>query len=373
MPSKADKPANRTSPESDSGRREQSKQDGEAAAGQKETGSGREWLDAVLFALFAALIIRIFFFEAFRIPTPSMERNLLVGDFLLVSKLHYGPRLPMTLGIPFTDIYWEGVELPYARLPGFDEIERGDAVVFNWPPENGPIDRKTHYIKRAVGLPGDTLQIIDKVVLVNGDTLGIGPGMQQHWIVHKSGPRVELPGAVLRELGIRESWRVNAREEQVRINATLEAKEAIEELPYVERVDPAVLPPSARGMVAFPSGSGFNRDQFGPVVVPREGLTVELNDETWRLYERAVTVFEGHQARRRTDGTIFVDGAEAETYTFGQNYYFMMGDNRDDSQDSRAWGFVPADHVVGKAFLIYFSWDKERNVPRLGRIFDRVR
>ena len=346
---------------------------GTSSPGMPKTKSrGREWLDAVVFALLAALIIRAFFFEAFRIPTPSMERNLRVGDFLLVSKLHYGPRLPVTLGIPFTDIYWSGLELPYLRLPGLRSVERGDAVVFNWPPERGPVDRKTHYIKRAVGLPGDTLQVIDKVVYVNGEPLPLGEGMQQHWIVQKSGPRVELPGAVLREHGITESWRVEGRGDQVRINATPSARAAIEELPYVERVEPATLPPTARGMPVFPPGSGFNRDQYGPIVVPRRGMTVALNDTTWSLYERAITRFEGHAARRRADGTFFIDGERAETYTFEQDYYFMMGDNRDDSQDSRAWGFVPADHLVGKAFLIYFSWDKERNVPRPGRIFDRI-
>jgi signal peptidase I len=335
----------------------------------------REWLDALVFALVAALIIRTFFFEAFRIPTPSMEKNLLVGDFLLVSKLHYGTRTPITLGIPFTDIYLPGAEFPFFRLPGFGDVDRGDSFVFNYPPEDVPIDRKTHYIKRAIGLPGDTLEIRSKVVYVNGQAYPLDEGMQQEWIVQKSSPEVRLPGPRLRELGVEQVVPFESRSEVLIRFATTQAAEEIASWPYVQRVEPFVEPPAARtgnGTSTYPAGAGFTRDEFGPVVIPAKGTTVELNDETWRLYEPVIRRFEGHTTRSDGSGRYEINGQPAERYTFEQDYFFAMGDNRDNSLDSRFWGFVPEDHVVGKAFLIYFSWDTETNLPRIGRLFNLI-
>ena len=259
----------------------------------------REWFDALLFALIAALIIRTFFFEAFRIPTPSMEKNLLVGDFLLVSKLHYGPRTPITLGIPFTDIYIKGLELPFFRIPGFTDVQHGDPIVFNHPPENLAIDRKTHYIKRAIGLPGDSLALIDKVVHINGVPDPLNAGMQQQWIVHKTGAQVQLPVPRLDELGAR-IITFNRNPSQVIIQATPGAVQAIAEWPYVERVEPATMPagvPEQRTAI-FPAGSNFNRDNYGPIYIPKAGQTITLTDENWTLYEEVINRFEGRNVAR---------------------------------------------------------------------------
>jgi signal peptidase I len=326
-----------------------------------------------VFALVAALIIRTFFFEAFRIPTPSMEKNLLVGDFLLVSKMHYGTRTPITLGVPFTDIYLPGFQLPFFRLPGFGDVKRGDSFVFNYPPDDAPIDRKTHYIKRAMGLPGDTLSVQSKVVHVNGRAIPLDAGMQQEWIVEKSSPEVRLPGPRLRELGIEQVVPLNERSEVLVRFATTHAADEIASWPYVERVEPFIEPPGTRtGNETFPPGSHFTRDNYGPVYIPAAGSTVELSDSTWALYEEIITRYEGHSGRRLGSGRFEIDGKPATSYTFDQDYYFAMGDNRDNSLDSRFWGFVPEDHVVGKAFLIYFSWDADDNLPRIGRIFNLI-
>jgi signal peptidase I len=302
-----------------------------------------------------------------------MEKNLLVGDFLLVSKLSYGPRTPITLGIPFTNIHLKSLELPFGRLPGFGEVERGEAFVFNYPPEEAAIDRKTHYIKRAMGLPGDTLSLIDKVVHINGEPIPLMSSMQQEWMVYKTTPEVQLPMSRLRELGV-EAALATGRPGQVLLRyGTPEAAAEIESWPYVDRVEPFVLPNHAadNGMI-FPKGSSFNRDNYGPLVIPRSGQTVHLTDQTWPMYEELITRYEKHEARRTGTNTFEIDGQTVTSYTIEQDYYFAMGDNRDNSLDSRAWGFVPGDHVVGKAFLIYFSWDAESG-PRFSRLFNLIK
>lgn len=341
------------------------------AAGAR--GKVREWLDALVFALVAALIIRTLFFEAFRIPTPSMEKSLLVGDFLLVSKMHYGTRLPITIGIPFTDFYLPGFELPFFRLPGLGDVKRGDSFVFNYPPEDVPIDRKTHYIKRAMGLPGDTLEVRAKQVYINNEAIPLAAGMQLEWVVEKSSPEVRLPGPRLRELGVEQVVPMLNRSEVLIRFATAEAADKIASWPYVEKVLPFVEPPGARnGNGTYPPGREYTRDNYGPVYIPAKGATITLNDESWDLYQTVIRRFEGHSAQRTGPGRYEIDGQIVETYTFSQNYYFAMGDNRDNSLDSRFWGFVPENHVVGKAFLIYFSWDKDKNFPRFGRLLNLI-
>ena len=327
--------------------------------------AAKEWFDALLFALIAALIIRTFFFEAFRIPTPSMEKSLLVGDFLLVSKIHYGPRTPLTLGIPFTGIYIKNFQLPYTRLPGLTSVKRYDVMVFNWPPEDKPIDRKTHYIKRVIGLPGDSLAVRNKTVFVNGDSLAPLPTMQQQWLMQVK-PGVILPVRRLKALDVDEI-RQTRKPNLYLITATFQAAEDIRQWPYIERLEPYILPVGFHDPQIYPPGSPYNRDQYGPVYVPKAGDTIPLNEHTWALYEPVIRRYEGHRTRHAA-GHYEIDGKPAQEYTFQQDYYFVMGDNRDDSLDSRFWGFVPADHVVGKAFIIYFSWDVEQGMPRLNRI-----
>ena len=348
---------------------------GEKSPKKKKKGVVREWLDAMIFAIIVMVIVRTLLFDLFRIPTPSMEKSLLVGDYLFVSKLHYGTRTPITLGIPFTQIYLRNLELPWTRVPGFSSIKRGDAVVFNWPGDTEPmIDRKTHYIKRVVGLPGDSLSINDKVVHINGEPHPINETMQQHWYVYKSDERAMLSAPRLREMGVVEITRT-ANPSVDRVLSTQQVAEEVEALPYVDRVIPAVERNHARFRnYIYPKGQEYTTDNYGPVLIPKEGLTVTLTPENWSMFEPVITQHEGFTAAIDSEtGEFIIDGQRVSSYTFEQDYYFMMGDNRDNSEDSRFWGFVPYDHVVGKAILVYFSWDKDGTVPLVGQIrYDRL-
>ncbi len=337
-------------------------------------GKFREWVDALVFAVVVMLIVRTLFFDLFRIPTPSMEKSLMVGDYLFVSKLHYGTRTPMTLGIPFTSVYLKGLKFPFFRFPGFSEVQRGDAVVFNWPADNvSAIDRRMHYIKRIMGLPGEALEVRDKVVYIDGVPKDMTSGMQQSWTVHKTDPRAQLSPSALEDLGVTEIVQ-NQGSAVVLIVATEAAVDVIRSWSWVERVEPAIAPPNDRyNQLMYPSGRGYTPDNYGPVWIPKEGETVQITDENWPLIRTAITRYEGHTAERTGPGEFTIDGLAAETYRFEQNYYFAMGDNRDNSEDSRFWGFVPMDHVVGKAILVYFSWDSDAKLPRFKRLFSLIR
>lgn len=349
-----------------------SQTNGRSDAKRKEKSAIREWTDAFVFVLIAMLIVRTLIFDLFRIPTPSMEKSLLIGDYLFVSKVHYGTRTPLTIGIPFTQIYLKGIRLPHTRLPGFTDVERWDAVVFNFPPEDKPVDRKMHYIKRVVGMPGETLHVVDKVVHVDGDALPLQEDMQQYWNVHKNDPRVHLSGAALRDLGVSD-FQATSNPTVVRVLATQEAVAEIESWPWVDRVDPYVAPEDVGySALMYPAERGYTPDNYGPIQIPENGQTITLTDDNWAVYEPVISRYEGHTARQLDDGTFEIDGERTNTYTFGQNYFFVMGDNRDNSEDSRFWGFVPMDHIVGKAVLIYFSWDGEAMLPRFGRLFNVI-
>ncbi len=331
----------------------------------------REWMDALLFAAIAALIIRTFFFEAYRIPTPSMEETLLTGDFLVVSKINYGPRTPMVLGVPFTNIYLPGLTLPWTRIPGYESIERNDIVVFNYPIDVAPIAAKTNYIKRCVGVPGDTLSIRDKELFVNNESAQHFPGIQKNYIVTVQ-ERVRLSPAKVRAAGA-ELIRAEGPD-SYRVNMTRSEAETISNWNEVTGVEPFVLPDSYNefSRVDFSFSSGFmNHDHLPSTVVPFEGQEVTLTADNWHVYENIITRYEGNNVERNGNSFI-INGEETNTYTIQQDYYFLMGDNRDDSEDSRFWGFVPHDHVVGKAGLIYFSWDSERWLPRFNRLLNFV-
>ena len=301
-----------------------------------------------------------------------MEETLLVGDFLLVSKLHYGPRTPMTLGVPLTDIYVRGLELPFVRFPGFTDVDREDIVVFNWPEERVPVDRKTHYIKRVVGLPGDSLHVRDKVLHVNGEEQPLEPTMQWEWRVEKK-DQVVLPVSRLRSLGI-EEWINTDNPNSVRMVMTPSSAGTVGSWPYIQSIEPAVAtnPGAFRGEL-FPNGRGYTPDNYGPVHIPADGETVTLTEDNWPLYREVISRFEENDVRRLGGGRFEINGEVTSTYTFEQDYYFMMGDNRDRSQDSRFWGFVPETHIVGKAFIIYFSWNPEESFPRFGRMLNLIR
>jgi len=361
----------------DERRRRKAHRSAEHRGSGKETapkkGPFREWLDAMIFAIVVMVVLRTLFFDLFRIPTPSMEKNLLVGDYLFVSKLHYGTRTPMTIGVPFTQIYLPGLEFPFTRFPGFSEVERGDAIVFNWPDDNvDVIERRMHYIKRVMGLPGESIAVKDKQVVVNDAPVPLQEGMQQYWSVTKTDPRVQLNRSALEELGITDVIQ-SADPAVVRLIATEAAAEAIANWPWVSDVAPAVAQAnSVYDAAMYPPGRGWTPDNYGSVTIPGQGMSIALNEDTWATYEKVISRFEGHETGRTTAGDFLIDGQIAETYTFEQDYFFVMGDNRDNSEDSRFWGFVPMDHVVGKALLVYFSWDKDSMLPRFSRLFHSI-
>ncbi len=331
----------------------------------------REWMDALLFAAIAALIIRTFLFEAYRIPTPSMEESLLTGDFLIVSKINYGPRTPMILAVPFTNIYLPGVVMPWTRLPGFDEIERNDIVVFNYPIDLTPIAAKTNYIKRAVGMPSDTLSIDDTQLFVNGDKAQHFAGIQQTYSVTVR-ERVRLSSAKVNSIGA--TLLGSQGNSSYQVNMTKEEAATMRNWPEVNSVETFVLPNDFNEYRRrdFSFSSGFmNHHHMPPIVVPFEGQTVRLTPENYHIYENIITRYEGNNVKR--NGSQFIiNGEETNKYTINQDYYFMMGDNRDNSEDSRFWGFVPQSHIVGEAGIIYFSWDKERWLPRFSRLFNII-
>lgn len=331
----------------------------------------REWADALLFAAIAALIIRAFFFEAYRIPTPSMEKTLMTGDFLIVSKISYGPRTPMVLGVPFTNINMPGLVLPWTRLPGFSDVERNDIVVFNYPVDLAPIAAKTNYIKRAVGIPGDTVSVDDAELYINGEKAKQFSGIQQTYVVTVR-DRVRLSPAKVNAVG----GRLLGSQDQgsYRVNMTQEVAQKIGEWPEVNNVELFVLPEGFNEFNRrnFSFSTGFNNHHdVPPVVVPFEGQTVKLTPDNYHIYEDIITRYEGNNVEVNGDEFI-INGEPASEYTIRDDYYFMMGDNRDNSEDSRFWGFVPETHIVGKAGIIYFSWDHERWLPRFDRLLNFI-
>ncbi|MFN3597759.1 MAG: signal peptidase I [Rubricoccaceae bacterium] len=343
------------------------------------------WVKAIL----VILLLRAFIFEPYRIPSESMEDTLLVGDFLIVSKLHYGARTPETIGLPLTQIYVPGLRLPQTRLPGFSSPQRGDVAVFNYPadrdvvrgaiPDALPAERRAPYIKRLVGMPGDTLAVLDKVLHINGQPQPLGPTMKQRWRVVS--PGADRPTArALEELGVsyipgsdvRRADGTIATPRQYDVVARADQARALEARPDVARVVPFVYPEGAE--LLLDHIGTWNPDQYGPVVVPGRGVTVALDRQTGPLYAETIRRHEGRRVAALSDSTFAIDGQPAGTYTFAQDYYFAMGDNRDNSVDGRAWGFVPEDHLIGKAVFNFMSWRSlVPPVPRLERFFRPIR
>ncbi len=338
----------------------------------------REWIDAVVFAVIAATLIRWFLIEAFTIPTPSMEKSLLVGDFLFVSKFHYGARTPQTpLQIPLThqkiwgtDIpsYLDWIKLPLFRFPGLNDVKNNDVVVFNYPPEdNFPTDLKTNYIKRCIGIGGDVIEVKDKQVFINGKAAENPPLMESSYDVQSSGVINER---VFKKLDITDIY---ATSKGYIVQTTPEtAKKLKESLEIIKSITPITSEKGVMSEQVFPMADGFDWsiDNFGPLEIPKEGKKIEINKMTLAQYGRVITVYDGNKNAEIKEGKLLMDGKEVKEYTFKQNYYFMMGDNRHNSQDSRIWGFVPEDHILGKGLLVWWSIDPEGG---LGEIFSRVR
>ena len=376
----------------------------------------REWADAIIFAVIAATIIRTFFIEAFTIPTPSMEKSLLVGDYLFVSKASYGARSPMTpISFPFAHhtipvlnikSYVDWQKLPYFRLPGFGKVERFDATVFNFPEgdtvcvnfqeqsyyqmcrdaggkENlmkgrdytqqgeqkstgeltiRPIDKKENYIKRTIGLPGETLEVRNRKIFIDGKEIEtpINAQFQYTAIVNKS-----FNNARLKEKFDTESFQVSQNMYYLFLT-----DEVAEKIKKMDNVDSLFLTDHSEvtNLRIFPNDTKYNwnQDNFGPIHLPKEGENIKLDLKNLPIYKRAIQVYENNKLEVKGND-IYINDVKVDGYTFKQNYYWLMGDNRDNSADSRFWGFVPNDHVVGKAVFIWFSKD-----PITGIRWDRI-
>ena len=366
----------------------------------------REWTDAIIFAVVAASIIRIFMIEAYTIPTSSMEKSLLVGDFLFVSKMSYGPKLPNTpLAFPFVHhtmplsqyakSYVEWIKWPYYRFPGTTTIKHGDVVVFNYPDgdtvalkqQNAsyyslvrhygrervlndkfnfgdivarPVDKRENYIKRCIGLPGDSIQIIDEVVHINGKALDFPKLSQFTYEVKTDGNPINR--RTISKLDITEEIRMNEAGNQ-EITLTQESVAKLKELPNVLSVTKIIQPKGYWLPDIFPYDSTYawNVDNFGPLYIPKAGATVKLTLANLPLYTRIINAYELNSLSVK-DGKIFINGKESTSYTFKMDYYWMMGDNRHNSADSRFWGFVPVDHIVGKAVFVWLSLDNNKSL-----------
>ena len=361
-----------------------------------------EWITSILFAIVAATIVHTYFFQPFVIPSSSLEKSLLVGDFLIVSKLHYGPRVPMTtVGAPmvhdtipvlktksylFNDRFEERntslinkLQLPYLRIPGFENVERNDIVVFNQPADTllnmndfnpdrnyyKPIDKKTNLVKRCVGVAGDTLEIKNGYVYINGKQNVLPPRshLQFSYLVTLTKPHTTQTEQnnffrLLKKIDITDGARFNQNTGTYVIYAA--SDKAVAQLkvqPNIASVEPLKAAPGVDGKI-FPRGANYdwNVDNFGPMWIPKAGATVELNTGNIALYKRAIGEYEGNNVVTRGN-QIFINDQPATSYTFKQDYYWMMGDNRHNSIDSRYWGFVPYNHIFGKPVFIWMSID----------------
>jgi signal peptidase I len=384
--------------------------------------ASREWIDAGVFAVVAATIIRTFIFEAYVIPTGSMEKTLLINDFLFVNKMSYGARIPQTpLSFPFVHntlpftktvpSYIKGVQLPYKRWYVFNEVQRNDVVVFNFPagdtiinlPEYGsavpyydvlryqfkgdrealkaqfpilvhPMDKTDNYIKRCVGIGGDVIQVKNGTLFVNNQPGIVPPYAQTDYLVETNGTPIG-EDFFTNDLGIdlenpNDQIRVDNSQPNIYvINMTKEEVAKVKALPNIKSVEPWVEKTVGQTFPNDEANYPWTVDNYGPLAIPKKGDVLSLTPQTISLYRRLITTYE-HNTLEEKDGKFFINGKETTTYTTQYGYYWMMGDNRHRSQDSRYWGFVPETHVVGKASLIWFSWNKG---PRWSRLFRSIK
>ena len=394
-------------------------------------GAIREWIDAAAFAIVAATLIRTFVFEAYTIPTPSMEKTLLVNDFLFVSKFSFGPRIPNTpIAMPFVHhtipglnikSYVEWIHIPYTRWFA-SPVKRNDVVVFNFPVNDTlindeqnfgskvtyyqeiqrrmitdhiseqdararvidqygdmiiarPVDKRENFIKRCVAIAGDTLQIKDRVLYINNVAQPFPPFHEFKYTVTTSAP---LDPDQLISMGIK-FYPDDPEKNDVRqsdnntyeINMTDGEMAMLKMLPVVKNIQPVIHSPQDESIFLFPYVAAYNwsEDNYGPMWIPKKGATIQLTPNNVIRYRRSIAVYEGNKFEEK-NGQYFINDHPATSYTFKMDYYWMMGDNRHNSLDSRFWGFVPEDHVVGKASLIWFSYD---NGPRWSRLFSKIK
>lgn len=387
-----------------------------------------EWISSITFAIIAATLVHTYFMQPFTIPTSSLEKSLLVGDYLFVSKFHYGARVPSTViaapmvhdSLPFTGTksYLQSPQLPYTRLPGLQKIKNNDIVCFNWPADSlatmwgdtsgkftyKPFDKKTNYVKRSVGIAGDSLEMKNGYIYINGkknnlpyraklqfyytfeckepisqnsfpkflinkERTGVYKILSEYWNNEKVQNAIKENGSLSKigedSLYTEVAGGINPQfaqrlkminvENKININMTIEEVERLKKYPLtisVKKVnhdaDPAIFP--------HVKELGWSQDNFGPIYIPKKGATVALNKTSLPFYEQIIKNYEGNNLMVNGND-IFVNGQKATSYTFKQDYYYLIGDNRHNSLDARYWGYVPFDHVLGKPVMIWFSWD----------------
>jgi len=344
----------------------------------------KEWRNALVFAVVVASLFRWSMAEAFVIPTGSMENSLLVGDYILVSKVHYGPRTPQTpLQIPLshqkiwgTDIpsYLDWIQLPSYRFPGLRNVKRGESVVFNTPkdlldPTDRPRDMMTFLIKRCVAIGGDTLEIRNRDIFINGDQTASPEAIKFQYNVITKFP---LQLHQLNNLGLQPDdffLAGNAQEStgEYRMFLTHRQVAKLENAAAVISIDRST--DLSQSFPLFPAGmdESWDTDNYGPLAIPYSGMSIQINLQTLDLYGELIEKYENHKQVKIQDGKLQIDGKEVNKYTFRQDYYFMMGDNRDNSLDSRFWGFVPDSHIVGKPLMVLFSKNEH------GKGLERIR
>ena len=392
-----------------------------------------EWVSSILFAIVAATLVHTYVMQPYTIPTSSLEKSLLVGDFLFVSKFHYGAKAPMSVisapmvhdTLPFVKTksyvynddpaqektsFLNKFQLPYFRLPGFQKIKRNDIVVFNWPADTvrqffrhdrkyaKPIDKKSNYVKRCVAIAGDTLEIRDGYIYINGKHSELperakpqfyytvdtdGKNMSDNMLYNTYHVRrgeamtafqdLELPLFYENQL-YQKYGKDYLKNRKYLLNLDEENAEKLKRNKNIKSVVRNIQPKGNSERV-FPSiEMQWNKDNMGPIYIPKKGKTVALDENSLVFYKKIITDYE-HNSLEVADGSIYINGKEATSYTFQQNYYWMMGDNRHNSEDSRYWGYVPFDHVVGKPVFVWFSWDtygKGINKVRWERLFTTV-
>ncbi len=393
------------------------------------------WVDAILYALILVYFIFTYIGQNYQIPSSSLEKSLLVGDYLWVNKMAYGPRVPMTpvhfplvqntFPIINTKSYIEWPTWKYHRLKGFGNVETGDIVVFNFPAGDTvalkvqnpdyytlvkmfghtavnnneeafgeviyrPVDRRENYVKRAVGLPGDRLKIVDGVIYINGVEQPAPADVQFNYY-YQAGRH--LSEAEWDDLGVSVDDRTlldltrespdNVRALGFRVNddgsvppvyvspLTAEMVRKLEANPDIVHI---MKMPAPTDEYLFPerAGAAWTRADYGEVWIPKKGETIKLDEDAWDMYNRVIRNYEHHPDAYLKDGVVYIDGKPADTYTFEMDYYFMMGDNRDNSLDSRYWGFVPEDHIVGKPMRVLISFDKDKGILNGGIRWNRV-
>ena len=367
----------------------------EQPKGQKRvyTNSYQEWGDSISFAIVVATFVRWIWLEPYTIPTGSMEKTLMVGDFLFVNKMSYGTRTPITpLQIPLTHqkvwgtnmkSFSDAIRLPYFRLPGFAKIKNNDIVVFNYPAElEYPIDLKTNYIKRCVAIPGDTLSVQNKQLFINGVAAKNPPAMQFKYKCYTNNPISER---------VRKKYSIHSYDMYLNDMINMGSKSGylldlspatatkLRETKIFDSIVPINHDELDQSQLLFPFArktQHWTNDNYGPLWVPKKGTTIKLDSNMVEMYGQTIINYEGDKTVEQAGDKLKIDGKLVSEYTFKQDYYFMMGDNRHNSSDCRVWGFVPEDHIVGKAWMVWLSLDSELPFPeriRWNRSFKMIK